>query len=68
MTTLLYSHPACENHIPDIGHPENPERLRAIARALSEKSSRNALLEAKTAHDLWATLHHSFKTEAIIKK
>jgi acetoin utilization deacetylase AcuC-like enzyme len=35
MTTLLLSHPACENHIPDLGHPENPGRLRAVARALA---------------------------------
>src|SRR3546814_15255782 len=35
MTTLLFSHPACEDHIPDIGHPENPVRLRAIAQALA---------------------------------
>src|SRR3546814_16195820 len=35
ITTLLFSHPACEDHIPDIGHPENPVRLRAIAQALA---------------------------------
>src|SRR3546814_2555807 len=36
MTTLLFSHPACEDHIPDLGHPENPGRLRAIAQALAD--------------------------------
>ncbi|WP_340118453.1 histone deacetylase family protein [Pelagibius sp. 7325] len=35
MTTLLFSHPACEQHIPDSGHPEGPVRLRAIRQALS---------------------------------
>ena len=35
MTTLLYSHAACEDHIPNIGHPEGPVRLRAIKEALS---------------------------------
>lgn len=35
MTTLLLSHPACENHIPGLGHPENPGRLRAVAEALA---------------------------------
>lgn len=35
MTTLLYSHLACENHIPDIGHPEAPVRLKAIREALA---------------------------------
>jgi acetoin utilization deacetylase AcuC-like enzyme len=35
MTTLLLSHSACENHIPDLGHPENPGRLRAVSQALA---------------------------------
>jgi acetoin utilization deacetylase AcuC-like enzyme len=35
MTTLLFSHPACEDHIPDIGHPEAPVRLQAIREALA---------------------------------
>jgi len=35
MTTLLFSHAACEDHIPNIGHPEGPVRLRAITEALS---------------------------------
>ncbi len=35
MTTLLISHSACEGHIPDIGHPESPVRLKAIREALS---------------------------------
>jgi acetoin utilization deacetylase AcuC-like enzyme len=35
MTTLLFSHAACEQHIPDIGHPESPIRLKAIKMALS---------------------------------
>ncbi len=35
MSTFLYSHAACEDHIPNIGHPEGPVRLRAIKEALS---------------------------------
>ena len=34
MTTLLYSHPACEEHDPGPLHPENPGRLKAIRQAL----------------------------------
>ena len=34
MTTLLISHPACLAHDMGEGHPERPERLRAIERAL----------------------------------
>ena len=30
MTTLLYSHPICIEHDPGPGHPECPDRLRAV--------------------------------------
>ena len=34
MSTLLISHPAFLEHITPLGHPERPDRLRAIERAL----------------------------------
>jgi acetoin utilization deacetylase AcuC-like enzyme len=34
MSTLLVSHPACLDHVMPLGHPERPERLRAIERVL----------------------------------
>jgi acetoin utilization deacetylase AcuC-like enzyme len=34
MTTLVYSHSACLAHQPGPGHPESPERLKAVLRAL----------------------------------
>ena len=34
MTTRLYSHPVYLDHITPPGHPERPDRLRAIARVL----------------------------------
>jgi acetoin utilization deacetylase AcuC-like enzyme len=37
---LYFSHPACLDHDPDAvmpGHPERPERLRSIERALAER-------------------------------
>jgi acetoin utilization deacetylase AcuC-like enzyme len=37
MTTLLISHPACLNHLTPPGHPERPDRLRAIDRALENE-------------------------------
>jgi len=37
MTTLLLSHPACLNHLTPMGHPERPDRLRAIERALEHE-------------------------------
>lgn len=38
MTTLFISHAACLNHLTPPGHPERPERLRAIERALQSKT------------------------------
>ena len=37
MTTLLLSHPACLNHVTPPGHPERPDRLRAVERALEDE-------------------------------
>ncbi len=34
MSTLLITHPACLDHLTPSGHPERPERLRAVERAL----------------------------------
>lgn len=34
MTTRVYSHAACLDHRPGPGHPESPERLKAVLRAL----------------------------------
>lgn len=36
MTTLLLSHPASLDHLTPPGHPERPDRMRAVAQALSE--------------------------------
>lgn len=37
MSTLLITHPACLDHIVPQGHPERPDRLRAIERALEDE-------------------------------
>ena len=37
MSTLLISHPACLNHLTPPGHPERPDRLRAVEEALSDE-------------------------------
>jgi acetoin utilization deacetylase AcuC-like enzyme len=34
MSTLLISHPACLEHLTPAGHPERPDRLRAVEQAL----------------------------------
>jgi acetoin utilization deacetylase AcuC-like enzyme len=36
MTTLLLTHPACLEHITPAGHPERPDRLRAVLRELDD--------------------------------
>jgi acetoin utilization deacetylase AcuC-like enzyme len=37
MTTRLYSHPIYLEHLTPAGHPERPDRLRAIARILEDE-------------------------------
>jgi acetoin utilization deacetylase AcuC-like enzyme len=50
MSTLLITHPACLEHLTPLGHPERPERLRAVERALeAEKFQSLARVEAPAA-------------------
>jgi acetoin utilization deacetylase AcuC-like enzyme len=50
MSTLLISHPACLEHLTPPGHPERPDRLRAVERALeAEKFQMLARAEAPQA-------------------
>jgi acetoin utilization deacetylase AcuC-like enzyme len=37
MSTLLLTHPACLEHLTPPGHPERPDRLRAINQVLGEE-------------------------------
>lgn len=37
MTTLFITHPACLEHLMPAGHPERPDRLRAVERALEDE-------------------------------
>jgi acetoin utilization deacetylase AcuC-like enzyme len=37
MSTLLVTHPACLDHRTPLGHPERPDRLRAIEQALEDE-------------------------------
>lgn len=47
MTTILFSHAACVGHDPGPGHPERPDRLRAVLAALDGPSF--AALERREA-------------------
>jgi acetoin utilization deacetylase AcuC-like enzyme len=50
MSTLLISHSACLNHLMPAGHPERPDRLRAIEQVLeSEKFQPLVRLQAPMA-------------------
>ena len=52
MTTLLLSHPACLNHLMPMGHPERPDRLRAIERALEHEKFQTLAREQAPMADL----------------
>jgi len=52
MTTLLVTHPACLDHMPPPGHPERPDRLRAIDRALEDPRFQDLVREQAPAATL----------------
>ncbi len=50
MSTLMISHPACLEHVTPLGHPERPDRLRAVEQALeAEKFQSVARAQAPMA-------------------
>jgi acetoin utilization deacetylase AcuC-like enzyme len=50
MSTLLITHPACLQHLTPHGHPERPDRLRAVEQALeAEKFQMLARVQAPLA-------------------
>ena len=67
MSTLLLSHPACLNHLTPAGHPERPDRLRAIDHVLEdEKFQSLARVEAPLGPlDVIALCHPMDYVEAI---
>src|SRR5258708_21267156 len=52
MTTLLVTHPACLDHLTPPGHPERPDRLRAIERALEAERFQTLVREQAPAATL----------------
>jgi acetoin utilization deacetylase AcuC-like enzyme len=59
MSTLLVTHPACLDHLTPMGHPERPDRLRAIERALEAESFQPlARAQAPAASDETIALCH----------
>jgi acetoin utilization deacetylase AcuC-like enzyme len=59
MSTLLVTHPACLHHLTPMGHPERPDRLRAIERVLeAERFQTLARVQAPAASDETIALCH----------
>jgi acetoin utilization deacetylase AcuC-like enzyme len=59
MSTLLVTHPACLDHLTPMGHPERPDRLRAIERVLeAERFQTLARAQAPAASDETIALCH----------
>ncbi len=54
MTTLVISHPACLAHDMGEGHPERPDRLRAIERALESEAFQMLARDSAPRADLAA--------------
>ena len=52
MTTLLLSHSACLNHLTPPGHPERPDRLRAIESALEAEKFAGLIREQAPMADI----------------
>ena len=52
MTTLLVTHPAGLDHITPAGHPERPDRLRAIDQALEDERFQDLVREQAPAATL----------------
>ncbi len=52
MSTLLLSHAACLNHQTPAGHPERPDRLRAVERALEAERFQPLIREEAPIADL----------------
>lgn len=61
MSTLLVSHPACERHLTGPGHPERPERLRAILAAIVASGLTGEVRQTEApavSRDLLDAVHH----------
>jgi acetoin utilization deacetylase AcuC-like enzyme len=67
MSTLLLSHPACLEHLTPSGHPERPDRLRAIEQALEDEKFQTLAREQAplAAAEIIALCHPMDYVEAV---
>ena len=68
IATALITHPACLGHDPGDYHPECPDRLRAVLRALEQESFADLLREAapRATPDQLALAHPKDYVDAIL--
>ncbi len=70
MTTALFSHSACLYHETPLGHPESPDRLRAVLHALESEDF--AYLDRREAprasRDQLARVHPSYFIDAVLRQ
>ncbi|MGH2404831.1 MAG: histone deacetylase family protein [bacterium] len=68
MTLPVYTHPACELHLTGHGHPERPQRLRAIRQAIEASDLAKSVTWVESPQvdrDLLASVHASAYIAAI---
>jgi acetoin utilization deacetylase AcuC-like enzyme len=67
MSTLLITHPACLDHQNSAGHPERPDRLRAIEEALADERFQSLAREQapRAPLEIVALVHPMEYVEAI---
>jgi acetoin utilization deacetylase AcuC-like enzyme len=67
MSTLLVTHSACLDHLTPLGHPERPDRLRAIEQALEDEKFQSLAREQapRAAAEIIALCHPMDYIEAI---
>ena len=65
MTTLLLTHPASLDHLTPPGHPERPDRIRALNEVLAEAGTEPGVIFAdidpmlsRTVREKLPSLHH----------
>jgi len=69
MTTLLITHPASLNHLNGTGHPERPDRIRAIESVLAQEKFQTLVREQAPLGDLeTAALCHPMEYILEIRK
>jgi len=78
MTTVIFTHKACYAHDMGYGHPERPERLRAVVAALEEESFADLVWEQAPLalrdqvtrvhpHDHFDTIEHLAPVEGLVQ-